>query len=218
MSYVPGVEPCSARDLFRAWRFPQLFCVLGRSGDISGDGFRVAPRFASASLPPSLASAFTRKEDRDKPNGQEVKEAQYDAIVEWGIPDESKLNRLVGIRQPTLVTNGDNDTMIPDDQQPHPRRAPAERAGADLPRRRPRLPLLVAGRVRQRRQDVPRGVTHALAAQLVAAASSSISGRYSPLRAAPLSAARWRKATCAARRFAASPPHARRTGACRARP
>jgi pimeloyl-ACP methyl ester carboxylesterase len=42
-----------------------------------------------------------------------VRDAQYDAIVEWGIPDASKLNRLAGIRQPTLVANGDNDTMIP---------------------------------------------------------------------------------------------------------
>jgi pimeloyl-ACP methyl ester carboxylesterase len=54
-----------------------------------------------------------RKEDSDKPNGRQVKEAQYDAIVEWGIPDRSKLDRLAGIRQPTLVANGDNDTMIP---------------------------------------------------------------------------------------------------------
>ena len=60
-----------------------------------------------------FARLMERKEDRDEPNGPEVKEAQYDAIVEWGIPDESKLNRLAGIRQPTLVTNGDNDTMIP---------------------------------------------------------------------------------------------------------
>jgi pimeloyl-ACP methyl ester carboxylesterase len=30
-----------------------------------------------------------------------------------GIPDESKLDRLAGTRQPTLVTNGDNDAMIP---------------------------------------------------------------------------------------------------------
>jgi pimeloyl-ACP methyl ester carboxylesterase len=29
-----------------------------------------------------------------------------------GIPDESKLNRLAGITQPTLVANGDNDTMM----------------------------------------------------------------------------------------------------------
>ena len=27
-------------------------------------------------------------------------------------PDESKLNRLAGITQPTLVANGDNDTMM----------------------------------------------------------------------------------------------------------
>ncbi len=61
-----------------------------------------------------LARAFgERKEDRDKANGDQVKEAQYDAVVEWGIPDRSQLNRLAGIRQPTLVANGDNDTMIP---------------------------------------------------------------------------------------------------------
>ena len=56
---------------------------------------------------------FSRKTGRDKPNSLEVRDAQYDAIVEWGIPDVSKLNRLAGIRQLTLVTNGDNDTMIP---------------------------------------------------------------------------------------------------------
>ena len=39
----------------------------------------------------------------------EVARAQYDAVVEWGIPDSSKLARLAGIRQPTLVANGDTD-------------------------------------------------------------------------------------------------------------
>jgi pimeloyl-ACP methyl ester carboxylesterase len=56
---------------------------------------------------------FSRKDGRDKPNGPEVVRAQYDAIVEWGIPDASQLNRLAGITQPTLVANGDNDRMIP---------------------------------------------------------------------------------------------------------
>jgi pimeloyl-ACP methyl ester carboxylesterase len=37
---------------------------------------------------------------------------QLAAITAWGIPDESKLNRLAGITQPTLVANGDNDTMM----------------------------------------------------------------------------------------------------------
>jgi pimeloyl-ACP methyl ester carboxylesterase len=56
---------------------------------------------------------FTRSENRDAPTGPEVVRAQYDAIVEWGIPDASQLSRLAGIRQPVLVTNGDNDRMIP---------------------------------------------------------------------------------------------------------
>jgi len=56
---------------------------------------------------------FTRSDNRDAPNGPEVARAQYDAIVEWGIPDPSQLDRLAGIRQPILVTNGDNDRMIP---------------------------------------------------------------------------------------------------------
>jgi pimeloyl-ACP methyl ester carboxylesterase len=56
---------------------------------------------------------FAREQDRDTPNGPEVARAQYDAIVEWGIPDSSQLNRLAGIRQPVLVANGDNDRMIP---------------------------------------------------------------------------------------------------------
>jgi pimeloyl-ACP methyl ester carboxylesterase len=30
-----------------------------------------------------------------------------------GHPDPSKLNRLAGITQPTLVASGDNDAMIP---------------------------------------------------------------------------------------------------------
>jgi pimeloyl-ACP methyl ester carboxylesterase len=57
--------------------------------------------------------AFSRSEGADKPNGPEVARAQYDAIVEWGIPDPTQLNRLAGITHATLVANGDNDMMIP---------------------------------------------------------------------------------------------------------
>jgi pimeloyl-ACP methyl ester carboxylesterase len=60
-----------------------------------------------------LGRISSRQENRDRTNGLEVKEAQYDAIVEWGIPDVTQLNRLAGITQPTLVANGSNDTMIP---------------------------------------------------------------------------------------------------------
>jgi pimeloyl-ACP methyl ester carboxylesterase len=54
-----------------------------------------------------------RSDDRDLPVSQQAQTAQYDAVVEWGIPEPSKLERLAGIRQATLVTSGDNDTMIP---------------------------------------------------------------------------------------------------------
>jgi len=54
-----------------------------------------------------------RREGRDDPTGLGVRDAQYDAITEWGIPDPSRLNRLAGITQPVLITAGDNDTMIP---------------------------------------------------------------------------------------------------------
>jgi pimeloyl-ACP methyl ester carboxylesterase len=60
-----------------------------------------------------LRRRSARVQDQDKPTNRQVRDAQYDAIVEWGIPEPSKLARLAGIRQPTLVANGDNDTMIP---------------------------------------------------------------------------------------------------------
>ncbi|MCW2651719.1 MAG: alpha/beta hydrolase fold protein, partial [Mycobacterium sp.] len=60
-----------------------------------------------------IGRIFTRSDDRDRPTGPQVTRSQYDAIVEWGIPDASQLNRLAGITAPTLVANGDNDAMVP---------------------------------------------------------------------------------------------------------
>ena len=56
---------------------------------------------------------FTRAEDRDAPVSLAVRDAQIDAITTWGIPDPTRLHRLAGITQPTLVANGDNDIMVP---------------------------------------------------------------------------------------------------------
>ena len=60
-----------------------------------------------------LQRIFARTEDRDTPATLEVRDAQLDAITEWGIPDASRLNRLAGITQPVLVANGDNDRLVP---------------------------------------------------------------------------------------------------------
>jgi len=59
-----------------------------------------------------LGRIFSRSKERDKATTLEARDAQIIAISEWGIPDATRLNRLAGIRQPTLVANGDNDTMI----------------------------------------------------------------------------------------------------------
>ena len=60
-----------------------------------------------------LGRFIERKEGRDAPTSDTARDAQYDAIVEWGIPDHSALQRLTGINRPTLIIQGDNDLMIP---------------------------------------------------------------------------------------------------------
>ena len=54
-----------------------------------------------------------RHEGRDAPTSDAARDAQYDAVVEWGIPDHAALQRLTGIKSPTLIIQGDNDLMIP---------------------------------------------------------------------------------------------------------
>src|SRR3954462_10547273 len=60
----------------------------------------------------SIGRLYQREVDRDEPTDLATRDAQLAAITAWGIPDGSKLNRLAGITQPTLVANGDNDTMM----------------------------------------------------------------------------------------------------------
>ena len=54
-----------------------------------------------------------RSEDRDQASTLEAREAQYDAVLEWGIPDHGALQRLTAITSPTLILQGDDDLMIP---------------------------------------------------------------------------------------------------------
>jgi pimeloyl-ACP methyl ester carboxylesterase len=59
-----------------------------------------------------LGRFVQRRDGRDLPTSDAVRDAQYDAIVEWGIPDHGALQRLTGIDSPTLI-QGDADRMIP---------------------------------------------------------------------------------------------------------
>jgi pimeloyl-ACP methyl ester carboxylesterase len=54
-----------------------------------------------------------RRDGRDVATSDAARDAQYDAVVDWGIPDHAALQRLTGIESPTLVIQGDGDLMIP---------------------------------------------------------------------------------------------------------
>jgi pimeloyl-ACP methyl ester carboxylesterase len=60
-----------------------------------------------------LGRFIERQEERDAPTSDAARDAQYDAVVEWGIPDHAALQRLTGIASPTLIIQGDDDLMIP---------------------------------------------------------------------------------------------------------
>ena len=60
----------------------------------------------------ALRRMYARTEDRDTATTWATREAQYDAVCAWGIPDHAQLQRLAAIRVPVFVANGDSDPMI----------------------------------------------------------------------------------------------------------
>ena len=55
---------------------------------------------------------YARTEDRDTATTWATREAQYDAVCTWGIPDHALLQRVTAIEVPVFVANGDSDPMI----------------------------------------------------------------------------------------------------------
>jgi pimeloyl-ACP methyl ester carboxylesterase len=60
----------------------------------------------------ALGRMYARTLDRDQATTWATREAQYDAVCAWGIPDHGLLQRLSGIDLPVFVANGDSDPMI----------------------------------------------------------------------------------------------------------
>src|SRR5215469_1706655 len=60
----------------------------------------------------ALRRMFARTEDRDEATTWATREAQYDAVCTWGIPDHALLQRLAALDMPVFVANGDSDPMI----------------------------------------------------------------------------------------------------------
>jgi pimeloyl-ACP methyl ester carboxylesterase len=55
---------------------------------------------------------FGRTANRDEPTKWQTRQAQYDAVCAWGIPNHALLQRVAGIDLPVFVANGDSDPMI----------------------------------------------------------------------------------------------------------
>jgi pimeloyl-ACP methyl ester carboxylesterase len=60
----------------------------------------------------ALQRMYARTEDRDAATTWATREAQYDAVCTWGIPNHGLLQRLSCLKLPVFVANGDSDPMI----------------------------------------------------------------------------------------------------------
>jgi pimeloyl-ACP methyl ester carboxylesterase len=60
----------------------------------------------------SVQRQYARTEGRDAATTWATREAQYDAVCTWGIPDHAALQRVAAIEHPVFVANGDSDPMI----------------------------------------------------------------------------------------------------------
>lgn len=60
----------------------------------------------------ALQRMYARTENRDVATTWATREAQYDAVCRWGVPDHSLLQRLSCLDLPVFVANGDSDPMI----------------------------------------------------------------------------------------------------------
>jgi pimeloyl-ACP methyl ester carboxylesterase len=61
----------------------------------------------------SLQRIFgARTNDRDTETAWQTRQAQYDAVCSWGIPNHALLQRVSAITQPVFIANGDSDPML----------------------------------------------------------------------------------------------------------
>jgi pimeloyl-ACP methyl ester carboxylesterase len=63
----------------------------------------------------TLGRIYARTTDVDEPTTWATRQAQYDAVCDWGIPNHAALQRVSAIGHPVFIANGDSDPMI----QPH---------------------------------------------------------------------------------------------------
>ena len=60
----------------------------------------------------TLGRIYARTADVDPPPTWATRQAQYDAVCDWGIPNHAALQRVSAISHPVFIANGDSDPMI----------------------------------------------------------------------------------------------------------
>jgi pimeloyl-ACP methyl ester carboxylesterase len=95
---------------------PEVIAAVGTS-ETSPEGYLsvfFAPTDTSRKAGQQAAARIFggRTTDRDEPTTWQTRQAQYDAVCTWGIPNHSLLERVGAIDLPVFVANGDSDPMI----------------------------------------------------------------------------------------------------------
>jgi pimeloyl-ACP methyl ester carboxylesterase len=123
---IPMIRPCVVRRLVLASAAPQGAAgmhgwapeVIGAIGNPQTKPEQYLEVFFTRSAASrhagqeNLKRMFARTQDRDAETTWATREAQYDAVCTWGIPDHSLLQRLNCLDLPVFVANGDSDPMI----------------------------------------------------------------------------------------------------------
>jgi pimeloyl-ACP methyl ester carboxylesterase len=93
--------------------------VIGAVGipEVSPEGYLsvfFAPTETSGEAGQQAAGRIfgVRTAGRDEPTTWQTRQAQYDAVCAWGIPNHALLQRVAAIDLPVFVANGDSDPMI----------------------------------------------------------------------------------------------------------
>ena len=110
---LASAAPQGAADM-HGWA-PEVIGAVGTPETSPGEYLDVFFARSSSSRQAGQEAAqrmYARTEDRDAATTWATREAQYDAVCAWGIPDHALLQRLSAIAMPVFVANGDSDPMI----------------------------------------------------------------------------------------------------------
>jgi len=120
------IRPAIARRVILASSAPQGAAGMhGWAADVIGAVGKpqtTADEYIQVFFAPSEASRaagketvgrqYARRDDRDTATTWATREAQYDAVCSWGVPDHGLLQRVSAISHPVFIANGDSDPMI----------------------------------------------------------------------------------------------------------